>query len=92
MNSAPLPGAGEADIDLRNQLRRVQAAIEVWAQAVKIAGSLQAPAVARVLHKSEFATALGPVSFDRKGDIQGPAAQWQWFRAEGGRMVPASEE
>jgi branched-chain amino acid transport system substrate-binding protein len=84
----PLAGeVGEADIDLNNQLRRVYAAVEVWAEAARIAGSLQGDHIAKVLHERQFQTAIGEVSFDRKGDVQGPAAEWQWFHPIEGRMV-----
>ena len=52
------------------------AAVEVWAQAVKRAGALEPAAVAGVLRRGWFATALGPVAFDGKGDLEG--ADWQW--------------
>ena len=53
------------------------AAVEVWAEAVSRAGSLEPAALVEILHRARFATVLGPVAFDAKGDLQG--ATWQWF-------------
>ncbi len=52
------------------------AAVEVWAKAAERAGTVAADAVARALHYGRFATALGIISFDDKGDLEG--ADWQW--------------
>jgi branched-chain amino acid transport system substrate-binding protein len=52
------------------------AAVEVWAQAVERAGTPELAAVARALRRGWFATVLGPVAFDGKGDLEG--ADWQW--------------
>ncbi len=53
------------------------AAVEVWAQAVKRARTLESTAVAGVLRRGWFATVLGPVAFDGKGDLEGAGWQWQ---------------
>ena len=53
------------------------AAVEVWAEAVSRIGSLDPEALVDMLHRARFATVLGPVAFDAKGDLQG--ATWQWF-------------
>lgn len=47
------------------------AAVQVWAQAVEIAGTFEGDAVARTLRTQEFETVLGTVSFDDKGDVVG---------------------
>ena len=39
-------------------------------------GPWRPDAVARALHYGRFATALGHISFDDKGDLEG--ADWQW--------------
>jgi branched-chain amino acid transport system substrate-binding protein len=54
------------------------AAVQVWAQAVETAGSLDFEAVANVLHRSQFDTVLGRIGFDEKGDVTG-FEPWQWF-------------
>jgi branched-chain amino acid transport system substrate-binding protein len=53
------------------------AAVQVWAQAVERAGTLELPAVVRMLHRGRFDTMLGEVAFDQKGDLEGAAWQWQ---------------
>jgi branched-chain amino acid transport system substrate-binding protein len=54
------------------------AAIQVWAQAVAAAGSLDLTAVTAVMHSREFDTVLGRIGFDAKGDVTG-FEPWQWF-------------
>ena len=53
------------------------AAVQVWAQAVERAGTFELASVARTLRRAGFDTVLGRVAFDRKGDLQGAAWQWQ---------------
>ena len=65
------------------------AAVEVWAQAVERAASLELPAVADMLRRGRFATVLGPVAFDGKGDLEG--ASWQWHRWSAGGHLPLRE-
>ena len=49
------------------------AAIQVWAEAVTKAGSTDLKKVEAVLNGNSFDTVLGPISFDKKGDIKQPA-------------------
>ena len=56
----------------------VYAAIQVWAQAVEAAGSLDLDAVTAVLHSRQFDTVLGRIGFDEKGDVTG-FEPWQWY-------------
>jgi branched-chain amino acid transport system substrate-binding protein len=60
------------------------AAVQVWAQAVEAAGSLDLDAVIPVMHDRQFDTVLGRIGFDAKGDVTG-FEPWQWFvwRADG---------
>jgi branched-chain amino acid transport system substrate-binding protein len=60
------------------------AAVQVWAQAVEAAGSLDLEAVADALRSREFETVLGRIGFDEKGDITG-FNPWQWhvWQADG---------
>jgi branched-chain amino acid transport system substrate-binding protein len=53
------------------------AAVELWAQAVERAGTTDLAAVARELRRGHYRTMLGPVAFDRKGDLRGAAWQMQ---------------
>ena len=54
------------------------AAIQVWAQAVEAAGSLDLDAVIAAMHSRQFETVLGKIGFDEKGDVTG-FEPWQWF-------------
>jgi branched-chain amino acid transport system substrate-binding protein len=54
------------------------AAIQVWAQAVEAAGSLELDAVVEAMHSREFDTVLGRIGFDAQGDVTG-FEPWQWF-------------
>jgi branched-chain amino acid transport system substrate-binding protein len=49
------------------------AAIKIWAQAVAKAGVLETAAVEAALRSNEFASVLGPIGFDAKGDIKSAA-------------------
>jgi branched-chain amino acid transport system substrate-binding protein len=54
------------------------AAVQVWADAVSAAGSLDFDAVTEVMHGRRFETVLGQIGFDEKGDVTG-FQPWQWF-------------
>jgi branched-chain amino acid transport system substrate-binding protein len=54
------------------------AAVQVWAQAVEAAGSLNVDAVTQALHGRQFDTVLGRIGFDNKGDVTG-FEPWQWY-------------
>jgi len=45
------------------------AAIQIWAQAVAKAGTTDAKKVAATLKSGKWDTVLGPISYDKKGDI-----------------------
>lgn len=62
------------------------AAVQVWAQAVERAGSLELPAVSEALRRGRFNTVLGWVAFDYKGDLEDAA--WQWKVWTDGDYVP----
>lgn len=61
-------------------------AIQVWAQAVAKAGSLDVGRVIGALHEGEFSTVLGPIAFDDKGDLTRQA--WAWYIWKNGEYVP----
>jgi branched-chain amino acid transport system substrate-binding protein len=65
------------------------AALEAWAEAAERAGSLKLPEVAAMLRRGRFATVLGPVAFDAKGDLEG--ASWQWHRWSDGSYRPIGD-
>jgi branched-chain amino acid transport system substrate-binding protein len=54
------------------------AAVQVWAQAVEAAGSLNLDAVLEFMHSRQFDTVLGRIGFDAKGDVTG-FDPWQWY-------------
>jgi branched-chain amino acid transport system substrate-binding protein len=60
------------------------AVVQVWAQAVEAAGSLDFDAVTKVMHRRQFDTVLGKIGFDVKGDVTG-FEPWQWvvWQADG---------
>ncbi|CAN7507372.1 branched-chain amino acid ABC transporter substrate-binding protein [Pararhizobium sp. LjRoot255] len=62
------------------------AAVQLWAQAVEKAASLELPAVITTLRGQEFDTVLGPVDFDDKGDLTNQS--WVWYVWRGGEYVP----
>ncbi len=55
------------------------AAIQVWAQAVEAAGSVDLDDVMGALNAGTFDTVLGDITFDGNGDIKQPAYVWyEW--------------
>jgi branched-chain amino acid transport system substrate-binding protein len=54
------------------------AAVQVWAQTVEAAGSLDLGAVIDAMHSRQFDTVLGRIGFDEKGDVTG-FDPWQWY-------------
>jgi branched-chain amino acid transport system substrate-binding protein len=54
------------------------AAVQVWAQAVEAAGSLDLDAVIDAMHSRQFDTVLGEIGFDAKGDVTG-LEPWGWY-------------
>lgn len=65
------------------------AAVQVWAQAVERAGSLELAAVTEKLRRGRFDTVLGRVSFDYKGDLKDAA--WRWNVWTNGEYVPLEQ-
>ena len=47
------------------------ATVQVWAQAVEEAGTLELEPVAQTLRSNQFDTVLGTIGFDAKGDVTG---------------------
>jgi branched-chain amino acid transport system substrate-binding protein len=45
------------------------AALQVWSQAAKKAGTMDGKKVAATMHSGKWDTVLGPISYDKKGDI-----------------------
>jgi branched-chain amino acid transport system substrate-binding protein len=59
------------------------AAVQVWAQAVEMAGTVDTAKVIEVLRGNELSTVLGPLSFDAKGDVRQPAFDWYVWKKAG---------
>jgi branched-chain amino acid transport system substrate-binding protein len=59
------------------------AAVEVWAEAVRRTGTLDAHAVAAALKAGEFSTSYGPIALDSKGDVVSPLyAVHEWSNGQ----------
>jgi branched-chain amino acid transport system substrate-binding protein len=65
------------------------AAVQVWAQAVERAGTFELGPVASMLRRGRFDSVLGPVAFDRDGDLRDAA--WQWKVWTDGDYVPLEQ-
>jgi branched-chain amino acid transport system substrate-binding protein len=63
------------------------AALQAWAQAVEVAGSLDYNAVLESLHAHEFETVLGTIAFNEKGDVSG-YEPFVWYIWKGDTYVP----
>jgi branched-chain amino acid transport system substrate-binding protein len=70
------------DIDPEVFTLNAYAAVEVLAQAAKAAGTFDTAAIAKVIHSGRmFATVLGTLTYDAKGDITTPGyAVYVWRR------------
>jgi branched-chain amino acid transport system substrate-binding protein len=60
--------------------------VQVWAEAVAKAGTLETKAVIAALRANEFDTVLGKISFDIKGDLKQPGFAWYTWQA--GKYLP----
>lgn len=59
------------------------AAVEVWAEAAKRAGSTEADKVAAMMHGQSFETVIGRLTFDAKGDVDLPSfTVYRWSRGD----------
>jgi branched-chain amino acid transport system substrate-binding protein len=63
------------------------ATIQAWAQAVKEAGTLELEPVAQTLRSKQFATVLGTIGFDAKGDVTGYDT-FAWYIWKDGEYAP----
>jgi branched-chain amino acid transport system substrate-binding protein len=63
------------------------AGVEVWAQAVEKAGTVEPKAVAAALRTQEFDTILGMIGFDDKGDVYG-YEPFVWYVWQEGNYAP----
>lgn len=56
------------------------AAVQVWAQAAQKAGSTDFDKVTAAMYANTFDTVLGPIKFDKKGDVVGAKFVWYVWR------------
>jgi branched-chain amino acid transport system substrate-binding protein len=61
------------------------AAIQVWADAVDKANTLNHDEIAKVMHKNYFDTVLGNISFNEKGDLS--THDYAWYSWQQGKPV-----
>jgi branched-chain amino acid transport system substrate-binding protein len=62
-------------------------AVQVWAEAVEKAGTLELDTVIGSLRSHKFETLFGTIGFDAKGDVTG-YEPFEWYIWKGGRFVP----
>jgi branched-chain amino acid transport system substrate-binding protein len=63
------------------------AAVQVWSQAAEKAGATATDKVIAALHGNKFATVLGPISFDPKGDVEQRTFEWYVWRRDSYEML-----
>jgi branched-chain amino acid transport system substrate-binding protein len=63
------------------------AAVQLWAQAVEKAGTVEPKAVAAALRTHTFDTVLGTIGFDKKGDVTG-YEPFVWYAWREGNYAP----
>jgi branched-chain amino acid transport system substrate-binding protein len=69
------------------------AAIQVFAEAARRAGSTALEGLTQALHQGTFDTALGTISFDEKGDVEGfEYAMYRWREGSYAEICCRSEE
>jgi branched-chain amino acid transport system substrate-binding protein len=66
------------------------AAVKIWATAAERAGSVDLPPVERELRRGRFATPLGRVAFDDKGDLRDSV--WQWYVWKDANYTPLPQD
>jgi branched-chain amino acid transport system substrate-binding protein len=72
----------KSGFDPEGQTLYSYAAVQVWSQAVEKAGGTAADKVIAALHSNKFATVLGSISFDAKGDVEQPRFEWYVWRTD----------
>lgn len=76
-------------VEFSGQTVLAYASVEVWAQAVRKAGTFDTVTVAAALHANRFETTIGSVQFDQQGDVLGTPGEWLWYRWKGGKIEHA---
>jgi hypothetical protein len=65
-------------------------AVQVWAEAVERAGTLELDAVIETLRSHKFETLFGLIGFDAKGDVTG-YEPYVWYVWKSGHYVPVEQ-
>jgi branched-chain amino acid transport system substrate-binding protein len=66
------------------------AGVQVWAQAVEKAGTVETDAVAEALRSHKFETVLGTIGFDDSGDVYG-YEPFTWYVWQEGDYAPVAD-
>jgi branched-chain amino acid transport system substrate-binding protein len=77
-------------IDMPAEVLAAYAAVQVWAEAARRAGSTDPAAVTAALHRGRFETVLGRVSFDKRGDLVGATWRWRVWREGSQTSLPST--
>lgn len=78
-HGAAIEAVSTRDTPFNGLWLRTFGAVEAWAEAVRRAGAGTPEAVAPLLSSETLPTALGPVSFDARGDVRLPSYElWVW--------------
>ncbi len=64
------------------------ASVQIWSQAVAKAQTFKLDKVVAAMHEAEFATVIGPVGFDAKGDLRRPTFAWYVWKDDGYAPIP----
>jgi branched-chain amino acid transport system substrate-binding protein len=67
------------------------ASVQVWAQAVERARTVDVDAVVEALRSHEFDTVIGHIDFDDNGDVTG-SPTYIWYVWKDGQYVPAAPD
>lgn len=86
---ALIDAARRDGVEFSGQTVLAYASVEVWAEAVRKAGTFDTTTVAKTLHMNRFASTIGPVQFDQHGDVMGTPGEWLWYRWKGGKVEHA---
>ena len=82
--AAPIVAKFKAkNIDPEGYTLYTYAAFQAWAEAAKKAGSTDPKKVAATLKSGKWNTVLGPLSFDKKGDVVGVDYVWYVWNKDG---------
>ncbi len=67
----------DKNIDPEGYVLFTYAAVQVWSEAAKKAGTIDPKKVAETMHAGTWDTVLGPISFDKKGDVK--KSDYVWY-------------